>query len=260
MRLTLLALCAAAAAGTGTLRFSGESGTSTSLTVEPDGDLKCTGGKLEAPDFQCSESQATLCALVADLQAQLVEMQGQMAQVLEWVAPPSPSPPAPPSAELTGGAPIGDMVINGGLAAAFDGNADVTYHNSARKDPSAGAYVGKDWTLGSSRVITGVKLFAPQGYTVPVGYTSPIEGAMELRGWDEAGAECGDGSSASGAHKVLATLDDLGVYPDANGFTYELGPADIDTSTGYRCHALHFVGNDAGGAVAELEFYGYTLV
>jgi len=134
------------------------------------------------------------------------------------------------------GTAIGNMTANGGIASAFNGETYASYTASARKDPCADAFIGKDWGSGNSYKITRFKVWAPHNYSL-AGTTASRY--MKLQGSN-------DNSSWT----------DLYEDPDIIG-NYQIidVSAGITTTTAYRYHRLFFEGDSNGGAVAELEFY-----
>lgn len=78
------------------------------------------------------------------------------------------------SGTMAGSANIGDMTFNGGLVAAFDGDATKTQPESATSagDPAGGhAYIGKDYSGASDQTISSIRLTSP---TTAGGYTSMV--------------------------------------------------------------------------------------
>ena len=59
------------------------------------------------------------------------------------------------------GTPIGNMTQDGGLAAVFNGSIDGDYQSGARKDPSTGATIGRNF--GESVGVSGITIYRPDG-------------------------------------------------------------------------------------------------
>ena len=136
----------------------------------------------------------------------------------------------------SGSAIIGDMTTNGGTASAFDGHKYSHWNASARKDPCANAFIGKDWGSGNSNIVTRFKIWAPYNYPLAGNTASRY---MKLQGSN-------DNSSWTDLYEDPEVLDNYTILDVSTGITI---------TTAYRYHRIFFEGDGNGGAVAELEFY-----
>ena len=59
------------------------------------------------------------------------------------------------------GSPIGDMTQDGGLASAFNGVTTGSFSTGARKDPSTGCSIGRNF--GQSVTLTDITIYRPDG-------------------------------------------------------------------------------------------------
>ena len=147
------------------------------------------------------------------------------------------------------GTAIGDMTMNLGLAGAFDGEYGGTnpqsYKKGARKDPSSGANIGKDWGSGNTKTITGYKIWGVDSYGI-AGNTSGKYGKFQ-------------GSNDNSNWTDLHTISEV-AYGTSTWEVSALQPrhainSGITTSTAYRYHRFLFEGDNNGGTISELEFY-----
>ena len=136
----------------------------------------------------------------------------------------------------SGSSAIGDMTTNAGIASAFNGMKYSHWNASARKDPSANAFIGKDWGSGNSNIVTRFKIWAPYNYPL-AGNTAGKY--MKLQGSN-------DNSSWTDLYEDPEVLDNYTILDVSTGITI---------TTAYRYHRIFFEGDGNGGAVAELEFY-----
>ena len=136
----------------------------------------------------------------------------------------------------SGSSAIGDMTTNAGIASAFNGMKYSHWNASARKDPCANAFIGKDWGSGNSNIVTRFKIWAPYNYPLAGNTASRY---MKLQGSN-------DNSSWTDLYEDPEVLDNYTILDVSTGITI---------TTAYRYHRIFFEGDGNGGAVAELEFY-----
>ena len=136
----------------------------------------------------------------------------------------------------SGSSAIGDMTTNAGIASAFNGMKYSHWNASARKDPSANAFIGKDWGSGNSNIVTRFKIWAPYNYPL-AGNTAGKY--MKLQGSN-------DNSSWTDLYEDPEVIGNYSIFDISTGITI---------TTAYRYHRIFFEGDGNGGAVAELEFY-----
>ena len=138
------------------------------------------------------------------------------------------------------GTVIGDMTLQGGNAAAFDGNTTQGYASGCARKNSSPAFLGKDWGGGNDKVLYRYKVYG----TPDNGFANTGSFAIALQG------------SATGAWGgEEATLHSQSGISDSNGLVLDFDEDDgVDTSTAYRYHRVLLT---TGGEsyVAEVEFY-----
>lgn len=138
------------------------------------------------------------------------------------------------------GSIIGDMTVNGGLAAAFDGVTAQGAGAAAAKSGTPG-YVGKDWGAGNSHTISK---FVYYGST-DQGIGNDGTGRIRLYGSNSAPSSPTNGT----------LLWDGGVVSDVGAYTITV-TSGITTTTAYRYHWLCIdSAGSAGTYVAECEFW-----
>lgn len=145
------------------------------------------------------------------------------------------------------GTNIGTYTVNGGLAAAFDGNINQPNAASARATtPAAGyntAVIGKDWGFGVTKTITAFRMY------------SQNDGGFV------------GGTAAASAYKLQGSADGI-TYTDlftgaTTGATSEavIVTSGIVTITAYRFHRINFNANGLDNHyVTELEFYEVGVI
>ncbi len=173
-------------------------------------------------------------------------------QHLDWL---TTDPTDPLTAEVrvlaTGGTPIGDMVLSGGLAAAFDGNAHQSAAQGAykkmrkRKDLAA---IGQDWGEGNEKTIVGYRLTSSynRGF-VRIRERSKVKVDFWLQGSD-------DGTNWATLHykrvKYKQRKQKRKYYVDMTD--------GIDVSNPYRYHRIRVRDKQQNTSyiyIAEVEFY-----
>jgi len=132
------------------------------------------------------------------------------------------------------GTPIGNMTQDGGLAAAFNGAINGDYQNGARKDPSAGATIGRDF--GEVVGVSGITLYRPDGNGTSGSNCFPGEG---------------DGTyqfqySSNGTD--WTTIEQVEGTPNKS-ITVSF------TKTDAQYWRVLFSGDTAGGTVQEMQFH-----
>ena len=140
------------------------------------------------------------------------------------------------------GTPIGNMTINGGLAAAFDGETSETDSTSARGPGSTGTtYIGKDWGSGITRTLTGFKLYGTSDRGV-------------FSDGDYSGTVYLEGSSDNFSSDINS-LGSVG-FTDSNSVIIEK-TSGLTTANAYRYHRLKIVrsGGTGENLAAEAEFF-----
>jgi len=152
----------------------------------------------------------------------------------------------------TDGTTIGDMTFQGGLAAAFDGNANQDHTQSARGAANTNnTTCGKDWGVGVTHTIdrytvTGMNLDNTGSFNAleNLSYTITLQGSNDNSNWTNLYTDNFTTTSGTGP-------------PQTRDIT-----SGIDTSTAYRYHRLRFTSNGAVNEqyCAELEFYQQDAV
>jgi hypothetical protein len=138
------------------------------------------------------------------------------------------------------GTAIGNMTLNGGLAAAFDGNLNqISAACAANGDTPCN--IGKDWGSGVTRTVVRFRVRTPSNF----GDLRSNGGSatITLRGSSDnfSASNVSLYSGASGAPGASAWIDVT---------------SGINVSTAYRYHRLDIAQAGAGGcSIAELEFY-----
>ena len=130
----------------------------------------------------------------------------------------------------SGSSAIGDMTTNAGIASAFNGMKYSHWNASARKDPSANAFIGKDWGSGNSNIVTRFKIWAPYNYPL-AGNTAGKY--MKLQGSN-------DNSSWTDLYEDPEVLDNYTILDVSTGITI---------TTAYRYHRIFFEGDGKDGSV-----------
>ena len=134
----------------------------------------------------------------------------------------------------TKGTAIGNMTQDGGLAAAFDGSTTGTYTEGARKDPSTGANIGRNF--GESVTIAKIILFRPDG-----------DG--------QSGSNCFPGEG--GGTYTIQRSDDGSSYTDVTSVsgTTDKSITITFTAASDQYWRVSFDGDNNGGTVQEMQFY-----
>ena len=143
------------------------------------------------------------------------------------------------------GSVIGDMTGNGGLAASFDGDNDELFADCSTIGSATTSYIGKDWGLGNTKLITGFKAWGTSDQGFVPGSNPNI--VISLQG------------STDNFVSSTVNLGSAGDTVDDNGLQISelLG---LDTTTAFRYHRLKITitGSAAQIGVAEVEFYEGT--
>lgn len=148
--------------------------------------------------------------------------------------------------DRTLGTPIGNMTVGGGLAAAFDGvTAQTRVQSAAHPTNGSDGFVGKDWGVGVTRVVTGVVI-----------YGSSDSGLLEII--DPLLSCQVRGHSAAPTLGTEGTLLKAFTVQDAAGVTHS--ELTNFTAAAFR-YVWLWIDNSGASAlqVAELQFY-QTLV
>ena len=134
----------------------------------------------------------------------------------------------------TKGTAIGNMTQDGGLAAAFDGSTTGTYTEGARKDPSTGANIGRNF--GEAVTIAKIILFRPDGTC-------------------NSGSNCFPGEG--GGTYTIQRSDDGSSYTDVTSVsgTTDKSITITFTAASAQYWRVSFDGDGNGGTVQEMQFY-----
>lgn len=146
------------------------------------------------------------------------------------------------------GTAIGDMVNNGGLAAAFDGVTSQATASCAVKTVGGGTvYIGKDWGSGVTRTIGKFVIWgsSDNGFAATGTGTSVT---LALQG------------STDNFASSNVTLYTSSAFTDSNGIskTYTDPTDAIDISTAYRYHRVAITLATYNPKCAELQFFEYA--
>lgn len=144
------------------------------------------------------------------------------------------------------GTAIGDMVNNGGLAAAFDGTTSQATASCAVKTVGGGTvYIGKDWGSGNSKIIGKFVIWgsSDNGFaanSTGTSVTLALQGSQDNSAW--------------------TTLFTSSAFTDSNGIskTYTDPTDAIDISTAYRYHRIAITLATYNPKCAELQFWEYA--
>jgi hypothetical protein len=132
------------------------------------------------------------------------------------------------------GTPIGDMVNNGGLAAAFDSNtSQATGACAAFADGGVqgSGYVGKDWGVATTKTVVEFTVTAPNNQTLS-DHTVKLRGSANGSAWTD----------------LMST-----VAGPASGATLNV-TSGITTTTPYRYHSVLLTKGGANIYCAEVTF------
>lgn len=157
---------------------------------------------------------------------------------------------APPVSTLisrTAGTPIGNMTGKGGLPAGFDGVTSQDYASGAERSSGNNATIGKDWGSSVTRLLSGVKITAPNANGITDSGSSPITITFKAQG------------STDNFSSSIVDLYSSGTY---NAKTPSLvidlsdGMAGFIATTAYRYHRVLTVMSITDRIqFAEVEFY-----
>ena len=131
------------------------------------------------------------------------------------------------------GSAIGNMTRDGGLSAAFDGSTTGNYTQGARKDPSTGAFIGRNF--GEAVTIAEVELERPEGSGTGGSNCFPGEGGGTYKI-----QKSSDGSSYTDVASVSGTT--------AKSITISF------TAASAQYWRVLFDGDANGGTVQEMTF------
>jgi hypothetical protein len=143
------------------------------------------------------------------------------------------------------GTAIGNMTGSSGLTASFDGDSDELFANCSTIGSATTSYIGKDWGLGNTKLITGFKAWGTSDQGFVPGSNPNI--TITLQG------------STDNFTTSVVNLGSAGDTVDADGLQIsEL--TGLDTTTAFRYHRLKITktGSAAQIGVAEVEFYEGT--
>lgn len=132
------------------------------------------------------------------------------------------------------GTPIGNMTQNGGIAAAFNGAIDGDFNSGARKDPSTGATIGRNF--GENVSVSGITLYRPDGNGTSGSNCFPGEGDGTYQFQYSS-----DGTSWTTIEQVEGTPN--------KSITVSF------TKTTAQYWRVLFSGDGAGGTVQEMQFH-----
>ena len=143
------------------------------------------------------------------------------------------------------GSPIGDMTGSGALAAAFDADNSETFADSATIASATTAYVGKDWGLGNTKLVTGFKVWGTNDQGFVPGSNPSV--TVSLQG------------STDNFVSSTVNLGAAGDVVDENSLQIT-NLTGLDTTTAFRYHRLKIThsGSASQMGVAEVEFYEGT--
>lgn len=151
------------------------------------------------------------------------------------------------ASKISGGANIGNMTANGGLAAAFDGVTVQGYVSAAGLTGSGNVtcYVGKDWGAGNTKTVTKFILCASSD----IGFSNSDSNAITVK---LQGSTDGFVGSIVDLYTDTTVVDSAGLVVTVTG--------GINASAGYRYHRAVIVEQAGNGtshtmACAEVEFY-----
>jgi hypothetical protein len=147
---------------------------------------------------------------------------------------------------------IGDMTGGGGLAAAFDGNADQAFGASASASPggTTPAYVGKQWAGGLSKTIGRFIVYDPnnEGHA-----SSSVSITLSLYGRN--------GTPMSPADGTLLFTSPMQSYGGSGISVYDPGIVNtIDVSNAYTHHWVTITPAGATGTLYIAEVIFFELV
>lgn len=151
------------------------------------------------------------------------------------------------------GTVFGTPTGRAGLSAAFDGNTDGGHTEGAGRGSGTelNCYIGKDWGSGNTKLISGVKVWPPNGDDyAPVGWDSNTGEAAEYVTCVLQGSTDNFSSSVVILGTVFSGVDinDKSEQSQLSGFT---------VTTAYRYHRLHLVttGGQWQCCIMEVRFY-----
>jgi hypothetical protein len=154
--------------------------------------------------------------------------------------------------DYTGTTNIGDMTGAGGLAAAFDGNANQTFSACAAEGSGGtrSAYVGKQWAGGASKTIGRFSVTDPnnEGHA-----SSGVSTTLHLYGKNGAPSSPTDGT--------LLFSSPSQAYAGGSTSTYDTTAVNtINTSNAYTHHWITIEPAGATGTlyIAEVIFYEWV--
>lgn len=153
--------------------------------------------------------------------------------------------PAPVQTIVPGatGTPIGNAIVGGGLAAAFDGNTNKTQAQGSELGTSNSGYnntIGKDWGSGNTKTISRFLIYGPSDATVvnSVATNCKLEGSTD---------------NFASSIVLLATTATI---PGSGYSSLTDTNSGITTTTAYRYHRINCNGNGTNGfSVAQVVFY-----
>lgn len=132
------------------------------------------------------------------------------------------------------GSAIGNMSQDGGLSGAFNGSIDGDFSTGARKDPSAGATIGRDF--GEIVSVSGITIYRPDGNGT-------------------SGSNCFPGEG-DGTYQFQYSADNTNwtTIETVEGTSNKSVTVSF-TKTGSRYWRVLFSGNANGGTVQEMQFH-----
>ena len=137
------------------------------------------------------------------------------------------------------GSPIGDMTQDGGLASAFNGVTTGSFSTGARKDPSTGCSIGRNF--GQSVTLTDITIYRPDG-----------DGST--------GSNCFPGSGG-GTNNITFQKSNDGTnwtnVAQANGTSNKSLTVTFAATSAQYWRVL-FTGDSAGGTVQEMIFQNHS--
>ena len=140
----------------------------------------------------------------------------------------------------------GNMTWNAGISVAFDGTkGGAGYANGARKDPSTGSHLGKDWGSGNTKTVTAFKIWGVNNYRI---FGDTASRYIKLQGST-------DGFSSSNVTLYTISAGSMTNGTDSSTVPKHDVSSGITTSTAYRYHRIYAEGDGNGGSVSEIQFY-----
>ena len=166
-----------------------------------------------------------------------------------WANQVAATPGAQTKISTAGITSIGNSTFRGGIAAAFDGNTTQGHLACACTTNLPLVTCGKDWGVGVTKTVTGIKIWPNDGNSAAtIGWSTNYTGAVSMI------LEGSTDNFSSSTVNLGAIF--TGISADTHTPVYVL--SGLVTSTAYRYHRVKMTRdstNDLEGCIAELEFY-----